>query len=74
MTTREMIQSELEHVPEERLDDLYGIVKQFSHASDRPMGIMAKLQAIPKIDAPADFSTNFDIYMSGEKRVEDNLH
>jgi hypothetical protein len=36
-------------------------------------GIMAKLKDV-KIEAPADFAANLDLYMSGEKRVDENLH
>ena len=70
MTTRELIESELQHVPDERLDVLYGIVKQFAGPNAPESGILARLRAI-QIDAPPDFSTNLDLYVSGEKRVED---
>lgn len=35
MVTKEMIKSEIERVPDERLEELYGVVK--SYASDEPM-------------------------------------
>ena len=72
MTTREMIENELQHVPDERLDDLYGIVKQFVARQNTATGILSKLQAI-EIEAPSDFAANLDLYVSGEKRVE-GLH
>ena len=70
MTTRQMIENELQQVPDERLDDLYGIVKQFVARESSATGILAKLQAI-EIEAPTDFAANFDLYISGEKRVDD---
>ena len=72
MTTRQMIENELQQVPDERLDDLYGIVKQFVARASPATGILAKLQAI-EIEAPSDFAANLDLYVSGEKRVDD-LH
>jgi hypothetical protein len=34
MTTRERISDELEHVPEDRLDALYEVVKQFRRTAN----------------------------------------
>ncbi|MDT7540535.1 MAG: hypothetical protein QOE33_439 [Acidobacteriota bacterium] len=36
MVTKEMIKSEIERVPDERLEELYGVVK--SYARDEPLG------------------------------------
>lgn len=67
MTTRELIQAEIANVPEEKLDELYRLVQRFATAETPPSGsIMAKLREI-RIEAPADFATNLDLYMSGEK-------
>ncbi len=75
MTTREMIRAEIEHVSEEDLDELYSIVKDFTQSKKHHIkqSFMAKLSNI-KIDAPEDFSTNFDLYASGEKHAEPDLH
>ncbi|MCA1631613.1 MAG: hypothetical protein LC785_09895 [Acidobacteria bacterium] len=71
MATREEIKSELENVPEERLTELYRIVKTFAqsrHPSSQP-SLMAKLRRV-RIDAPPDFSENIDLYLTGEKTLE----
>lgn len=71
MNTRELIESELPTMDEAQLVALYPIVKQMAEEEARAQepSLMEKLRRI-KIDAPAAFATNFDLYASGEKRVE----
>lgn len=75
MTTKELIQAEIDCISEEDLDELYSLVKGFTHSKQqsRKQSLMAKLRAI-QIDAPEDFSTNFDLYTGGEKGAESDLH
>ncbi len=75
MTTKELIQSEIDRVGEDDLDELYKLVKDFAQTRQQNtrQSLMSKLKSI-KIDAPEDFSTNFDLYLSGEKRAEQDLH
>ena len=75
MTTLELIQVEIGKIPEERLGELYGIIREFAAskpATSRP-GIMAKLREV-RIEAPEDFATNLDLYLSGEKSVGEDIH
>lgn len=73
MTTRELIQAEIANVPEEKLDELYRLVQHFTSAQTTPsQSIMAKLREI-RIDAPADFATNLDLYVSGEKNGDTDV-
>jgi hypothetical protein len=75
MTTIELIQAEIGKIPEERLGELYDIIREFAAsnaAAPRP-GIMAKLREV-RIEAPADFATNLDLYLSGEKSVAEDIH
>lgn len=70
MTTKELIQAEIELLDEQDLQELYSLIQQFvkskqCSSSDR---LMSKLKRI-KIDAPEDFSVNLELYISGEKRV-----
>jgi len=71
MVTREEIKSELEKVPEERLAELYQLVRDFtqSQPSSSEPTLMSKLKRI-RINAPPDFSENIDLYLTGEKSVE----
>jgi len=75
MTTLELIQSELVKLPEEKLDELYRVIRDFaaSQAPVRNGGIMTKLRQI-RIEAPADFAANLDRYLSGEKSVDADIH
>ena len=71
MITKEEIKSEIEKVPEERLAELYQIVRRFTQSRplSSPPTLMSKLRRV-RISAPPDFSENFDLYLSGEKTVE----
>jgi len=75
MTLKELIYAEINKVEEDNLDELYEFVKKFANAKStaKPKtGILSKLKRI-KIQAPVDFATNIDQYMSGEKNL-DNIH
>jgi len=75
MTLKELIYAEINKVEEDNLDELYEFVKQFANTKStaKPKtGILNKLKRI-KIQAPVDFATNIDQYMSGEKNL-DNIH
>ncbi len=71
MITKETIKSEVERVPEDRLAELYQVVKTFTESqppSSKP-SFMSKLKNV-RISAPPDFSENIDLYLTGEKIVE----
>lgn len=67
MTSKGRIKMEIDNVPEERLDDLHQLVKEFSKSknSGGKGNLMAKLRQI-KIQGPRDFSKNIDAHLSGE--------
>lgn len=69
MTTKELIEAEIEHLDEAQLNQLYEVVREMSE-SKKPSAtpsLMEKLKQV-KIDGPEDFATNLDLYLSGEKR------
>ncbi|MEE8302360.1 MAG: hypothetical protein V3S24_07980 [Candidatus Tectomicrobia bacterium] len=74
MTTKELIQAEIETLSEEELDELYAVIKHFAQSKRdaQQQSFMAKLKRI-QIDAPEDFAANLDLYVSGEKRVEPDI-
>ena len=74
MTTKELIKAEIDSLPEDKLDELYALIKDFaqSKAADEKESIMSKLRRI-KIHAPPDFATNLDLYLSGEKHEESDI-
>lgn len=71
MVTKEEIKSEVEKVPDERLPELYQVVKRFAQPmpDSSKSTLMSKLRRI-RISAPPDFSENIDLYLSGEKTIE----
>lgn len=68
MISRDLIKADIERVPEERLDDLYSMVKSYSEPRTQNNGrsFMSKVQDVT-IDGPEDFAENIDLYMAGEK-------
>lgn len=68
MTTKELIESEIQTMDESQLSALYQAAKQIGKKKTVTPSIMSKLKSV-KIQAPEDFSTNFDLYASGEKRA-----
>ena len=75
MSTKELIQAELETLSDEDLEALYAVIKHFiqSKRHAKPRSLMATLRGI-QIEAPPDFATNLDLYVSGEQRGELDLH
>jgi len=62
MTVKELIQAEIDNIPEEKLDEVYQLIKEFIDKNkSEKKGILSKLKEI-KIQAPEDFSVNFDSY------------
>lgn len=69
MNIREEIVEKIQRIPENRLSELYKVVEEL--AGEKPKeGLLKRLQKI-KIDAPPDFSRNIDLYMNGEKNLDD---
>ncbi len=75
MSTKELIQAELDTFSDEDLDGLYIVIKHFiqSKRDAKPRSLMATLRDI-QIDARPDLAGNLDQYVSGEKRAESDLH
>ena len=75
MSTKELIQAELETLSDEDLEALYAVIKHFiqSKRHAKPRSLMATLRGI-QIEAPPDFATNLDRYVSGEQHGEPDLH
>ncbi len=74
MSTKELIQQEIDKLDEARLPELYEFIKRFQETkvkAQRPQKtFMERLREI-SISAPPDFSENLDLYLSGAKKIED---
>jgi hypothetical protein len=70
MTIREEIVSRVQKLPDSALLEVYEVVEKVEKKGKKP-SLMERLRQI-KIDAPPDFSRNIDLYMSGEKKIDDN--
>jgi hypothetical protein len=76
MTTMKKIQTELEKLDESGLKEVLVRVKDYVKSRKRRKksgSVLEALAKVPKIQGPPDFSRNFDLYLSGEKRLEDHL-
>ena len=69
MTIREEIVEKLNKLPESVLPEIYKVVEKLEQLEIKP-SLMERLRKI-KIDGPPDFAENFDLYMSGEKSLDD---
>lgn len=74
MTTKELLEAELEKLTDEDLAELLTVARGLSGTKAKPRklrgGLLSKLQEI-SIDAPEDFAANFDLYVSGETKLDD---
>jgi hypothetical protein len=64
MTIKEKIIEEIEKIPEQNLDELYNLVKEFEEKNSEPT-LMEQLRKI-KISATPDFSVNANLYPTVE--------
>lgn len=71
MTTKELIQAEIDKLSEEELKRVYSLVKSLTESKngEQKSSLMSRLKRI-QIEAPEDFAANLDLYLSGEKRVQ----
>lgn len=73
MTIREKIVSKVQNLPEGALPEVYAFVEKMDQSLIKePITLMQRLRKI-KIQGPPDFSRNLDLYLSGEKRVDENI-
>jgi hypothetical protein len=70
MISKELIKSEIEKVPDSRLEELYSVVRTYSKPTGNADGrsFMSKLSEIT-IAGPEDFAENIDLYLTGEKTI-----
>lgn len=69
MTLREEIVAEVQSLPETVLPELQETIKKLKERETKP-SLMEQLREI-KIQGPPDFSRNIDLYLNGEKNVDD---
>jgi propanediol dehydratase small subunit len=72
MVTREKIVAEIERVPDERLEELYEVIREFEaekKQGDSKLSAMARLRQI-RISATSDFSTKAVLYDVERKNAE----
>ena len=75
MTTKELLLQEIDQLDEDELEVLFALIRQFLEQKDEmPAGdLLVQLGEIV-IDGPEDFAENHDLYLSGEKSIDADLH
>jgi len=71
MSIRDQIVSKVRELPESALPEVYEFVEKMYAQQEKP-GLLKRLQRI-KIEGPPDFSRNIDLYLNGEKDIEENI-
>lgn len=71
MITREEIVQKIWQIPESRLLEVFEVIEKINKEEEKP-SLMEQLRKI-KIEGPPDFAENLDLYMSGEKKIEENI-
>jgi hypothetical protein len=71
MVTREEVIAEIQNVPEERLDELYRVIKNYETPEEdvSDQSVMARLRQI-KISAAPDFSLKANLYDLEEENAK----
>ncbi|MEL7358872.1 MAG: hypothetical protein AAFN40_20220 [Cyanobacteria bacterium J06560_6] len=71
MTLKEQIKAEIDNLKDDDLDELYKLVKGFVEAKSAPNeeSFMSRMRKI-KLEAPEDFSENWEQYTNGQKSFE----
>lgn len=75
MSTKELLLQEIEQLDEEELNALFALVRQFLEQKDEMPAddFLVQLGEI-MIDGPEDFAENHDLYLSGEKLIDSDIH
>jgi hypothetical protein len=75
MTTNELLKVEIDGLDDQSADAVLQFVKQLADSKPikREGRLLEKLMRI-RIQGPPDFSENLDLYLSGEKNVDDHIH
>lgn len=71
MNIREEIVAKVQSLPENVLPEVFDLVNKLEKNEEKP-SLMSQLRKI-KIQAPPDFAENIDLYMNGEKSMEENI-
>jgi len=73
MSIRDQILSKVQDLPDSALPDLLRFLEKVEGEKvEKTPGLLRRLREI-NIEGPRDFSRNIDLYLSGEKKVEENL-
>ncbi len=70
MISREELKAKIERIPNGRLEEVNRLLERFAKPeSQTEESLMSRLLKI-KMQAPPDFATNIDDYLSGEKKLD----
>jgi hypothetical protein len=71
MATKELVKAEIDTLPDDAMDELYDLVKDFKRVKGKSKSFFEAIRGI-EIDAPSDFSSRVDDYLYGDIEHSDN--
>lgn len=71
MNLREEIVAKIQNIPEQFLGEFNEVIEDFVQKKAKP-SFMERLRQIKIEGLPPDFSRNIDLYMSGEKKIDED--
>ncbi|MEA5418029.1 hypothetical protein VB712_02260 [Spirulina sp. CCNP1310] len=70
MNIKQLIYQEIANIEEDKLTELYEMIRNFSQSSSiKNDSLFTKLKKV-KIEGPVDFATNVNLYLDGEKGID----
>ena len=72
MVTKQQIHAEVDRLPDEDLDAVYRSLVAMQQTKERVPTLLQKLRQI-NIEAPADFSLNYDTYLRESERGDGDV-
>ncbi len=75
MPTKELIKAEIDTLPDETIDELYDLIRDFKNAKQKKEKSTKSFFEVARglqLDGPPDFSTRLDEYLYGNLGKESN--
>ena len=75
MSSKEVLLTEIAGLDDVYTDEVLQFVRQLNRTqrAARSGSLLTNLKGV-RISAPADFAKNLDLYVSGEKRIDSDVH
>lgn len=72
MNLREEIVEKVQNIPEQFLGEFNAVIEDFVQKKSKPT-FMERLRQIKIEGLPPDYSRNIDLYLNGEKKIDEDF-